>query len=99
MLAINPEVTRYRSTPELVNALMTGRSATDLELDLLRLSNRAESQAVFCTCCTILDEVGKNCQVLADEVTKLLTRNCELFEAGHPVCRMGLMCGMEVAQL
>lgn len=98
VLAIDPNVTQYPSTPGLVNALMAGRPANDLELEFSRLSSRAECQAVLCTCCTILDEVGKNCRECADEITKLVIRNCELFKPGRQVCRMRLVYGMGPAE-
>jgi hypothetical protein len=88
----------YRSTPGLVNALIAGRPANELEMEFSRLSSRGECQAVLCTCCTILEEARKNRPELADEMTKLLTRNCELFAPGRKVCRMGLVYGMGHAE-
>jgi hypothetical protein len=98
VLAIGPKVTHYISTTGLVNALIAGRSANELELEFSRLSSREECQAVLCTCCIVLDEARKNCRESADEMTKLLTRNCELFAPGRKVCRMGLVYGMEHAE-
>ena len=86
---------QYTSTPGLVRALITGRSANELEQEFSRLSSREECQAVLCTCCIILDEVRKNRRECAYEVTKLLTRNCELFAPGRKVCRMGRVYGVE----
>jgi len=86
---------RFGSTPGLANALIAGRSANELEMEFSRLSSREECQAVLCTCCTILEDVRRNCRERADEMAKLLTRNCELFAPGRKVCRMGLVYGME----
>jgi hypothetical protein len=91
-------MTHYSSTPGLVNALIVGRSANELEMEFSRLSSRGECQAVLCTCCRILEEVGKNRPELADEMTKLVTRNCELFAPGRKVCSMGLAYGMEPSE-
>ena len=96
--ARGPRMTHYSSTPGFVNALIAGRAANELEMEFSRLSSRGECQAVLCTCCRILEEVGKNRPELADEMTKLVTRNCELFTPGRKVCSMGLVYGMEPSE-
>jgi hypothetical protein len=66
---------------DILNALLAGSTAEQLQPEVKRLS-AVEHQAVVCTACVLRYDIEDNCQAPADEVTKLVAKNCPFHKSG-----------------
>ena len=71
-----------------VDALLAGSTAAELQSEVSRLPI-VELHALVCTACWMRDEIASNCAAYAEEVDKLLTKNCGIFAAGVRGCLLG----------
>jgi len=63
---------------ELFETLLAGASPNEIQPELDRLTAE-DRQAVLCTACYLLDELGANCPERADDVGAVIAANCHMY--------------------
>jgi len=74
---------------QVVDALLAGSTAVELQPEVSRLPIM-ELHALLCSACWMRDEIASNCVEYAEEIDKLLTRNCGIYAAGVRGCFLGV---------
>jgi len=73
------------TTPDILDALLSGAAGEELESQLQQLEP-PERQTVLCTACYMLDEVKATCVERAYEIAQILETNCRFFRSGVRTC-------------
>jgi len=73
---------------QTVDALLAGSTAVELQPEVSQLPIM-ELHALLCSACWMRNDIASNCAAYADEVDKLLTRNCGIYAAGVRGCLLG----------
>jgi hypothetical protein len=78
----------------VLNALLAGSTAEELQSDLAQLS-AVEHQAVVCSACVLRQEIADTCQAPADEVNRLVAENCPFYRRGATHCPGSRLTGFQ----
>jgi len=87
------------SVTSLLESLLAGTPARQIQLALDQLPTRAKRQAVLCTACGIREEVGESCRERADEISELLAANCDIYDASRKPCMLQNIYGGSLVDL
>jgi len=73
------------SAQDVLNALLSGATATELQPEVERLP-LTELKTLLCTACSMREEVIANCHDTGAEVDH--TRNCQLYATQPQACKV-----------
>ena len=86
---VNPvPLQQLRTRHNIMNALLAGSAAVELQPQISRLPIM-EVHALVCSACWMRNDIASNCVAYAEEVDRLLTKNCGIYAAGVRGCLLG----------
>ena len=83
----------------VVESVLAGDPADDLQANLGRLQTVQERQAALCTACTIRQQVAATCRQRGDEIASFLAAHCDLFEPNREPCILQHVYGISLSDL